>query len=122
MPVNRHLLAEKLADVAAVIGGANDLVRAFDLFVRTASDDAVVRINPILFAEQRGFATRAVVQTFLHARKVGLLTMEWQYVCPGCGQIIERLSSLTSATAHAFCQVCSTVQDADLERFRRGHL
>jgi len=117
LPVNQHLLAEKLADVAAVIGGANDLVRAFDLFVRTASDYAVVRINPILFAEQRGFATRAVVQTFLHARKVGLLTMEWQYVCPGCGQIIERLSSLTSAAAHAFCQVCSAVQDADLSDF-----
>ena len=72
---------------------------------------------PFFSQNNDGFATRAVVQTFLHARKVGLLTMEWQYVCPGCGQIIERLSSLTSAAAHAFCQVCSAVQDADLSDF-----
>ena len=43
--------------------------------------------------------------------------MEWQYVCPGCGEIVERLASLTSATAHYFCQVCSADRDADLTEF-----
>ena len=43
--------------------------------------------------------------------------MEWQYVCPGCGEIVERLASLTSATAHYFCQVCSADRDADLSDF-----
>ena len=43
--------------------------------------------------------------------------MEWQYVCPGCGEIVERLSSLTSATAHYFCQVCSRDRDTDLSDF-----
>src|SRR5919108_346825 len=51
-------------------------------------------------------------------RKLGLLTMEWQYVCPGCGEIVERLPSLTSATAHYFCEVCSAERDADLSDFR----
>jgi hypothetical protein len=58
-----------------------------------------------------------VVEVFLHARKLGLVTMEWQYVCPGCGEIVERLASLTSATAHYYCQVCSADRDADLSDF-----
>jgi DNA-directed RNA polymerase subunit RPC12/RpoP len=43
--------------------------------------------------------------------------MEWQYVCSGCGDIVERLTSLTSATAHYFCQVCSADRDAALSDF-----
>ena len=117
LPVNQRLLAEKLAELAAVAGSAGELLHAFDVFVRTASDDALVRINPVHFAQQHGFATGAVVEMFLHARKLGLLTMEWQYVCPGCGEIVERLTSLTSAAAHTFCQVCSTARDADLSDF-----
>ncbi len=40
--------------------------------------------------------------------------MEWQYVCPGCGEVVERLTSLTSASSHFFCQICSSERDADL--------
>jgi hypothetical protein len=43
--------------------------------------------------------------------------MEWQYICPGCGEVVERLASLTSATAHYFCQVCSADREADLSDF-----
>ena len=64
-----------------------------------------------------GFQSAAVVELFLHARKLGLVAMEWQYVCPGCGEIVERLASLTSATAHYFCQVCSANRDTDLSNF-----
>jgi class 3 adenylate cyclase len=81
------------------------------------ADDALVHINPVRFAKQYALPVDAVVETFLHARKVGLLTMEWQYVCPGCGEIVERLTSLTSATAHTFCQVCGVDRDADLSDF-----
>jgi class 3 adenylate cyclase len=115
--VNEQVLAEKLQALAAAIPGAGDLVEVFDVFVRTASDAALVRINPVRFAQECGFATAAVIEFFLHARKVGLLTMEWQYVCPGCGEIVERLTSLTSATAHYFCQVCSADRNADLSDF-----
>ena len=61
LPV-KPLLAEKLAEVAAVVGGADSVLRAFDIFVRTAGDDAVVRMNPVHFAEQQGFATGAPYQ------------------------------------------------------------
>jgi class 3 adenylate cyclase len=115
--VNEQLLAERLERLTAVIPSSGDLLDAFDVFVRTGNDDELVRINPVRFAQRRGFPAAAVIELFLHARKVGLLTMEWQYVCPGCGEIVERLASLTSATAHYFCQVCSADRDADLSDF-----
>jgi adenylate cyclase len=95
--VNELFLAERLERLAAAIPGDGDLLDVFDVFVRTARDGEFVRINPVRFGQQCGFPTAAVVELFLHARKVGLLTIEWQYVCPGCGEIVERLTSLTSA-------------------------
>ena len=115
--VNERFLTESLDRLTSVIPGGRNLLDVFDDFVRTASDDAIVRINPVRFALQRGFPSAEVVELFLHARKLGLVTMEWQYVCPGCGEVVERLASLTSATAHYFCQVCSADRDADLSDF-----
>jgi hypothetical protein len=93
--VNEQLLGDGLERLGAAIPGCVELVDVFDGFVRTASDDELVRINPVRFAQQRELPTVAVVDLFLYARKLGLLTMEWQYVCPGCGEIVERLASLT---------------------------
>ena len=115
--MNQRLLSEKLERLAAVVRNDPALLHALGTFVRTAGDDAIVRINPVRFAQQHGSATAAIVDMFLQARKLGLLTMEWQYICPGCGEIVERLASLTSATAHTFCQVCSMDRDADLSDF-----
>ena len=115
--VNASLLAERVDQIAAVLTDRDALLSTLDAFIRTAADQDIVRVNPIRFAERHGLATADVVALFLHARKVGLMTMEWQYVCPGCGEVVERLPSLTSATAHYFCQTCSADRDADLSEF-----
>lgn len=115
--VNEARLAEALDRLATALTGKTDLIDAFAAFVRTADDRAIVRINAVRFGHEFGFPTTAVVELFLHARKLGLVTMEWQYICPGCGEVVERLTSLTSATAHYFCQVCSADRDADLSEF-----
>ena len=115
--VDEEVLASGLERLAEALRGHSELVDVFGGFVRAATDDAVVRINPVRFAAEYGCATASVVDMFLHARKLGLVTMEWQVVCPGCGEIVERLPSLTSASSHFFCQVCSTDRDADLSDF-----
>jgi len=115
--VNEQLLADRIARLGAAMPGQTHLLTLLEDVLRTANDEELVRINPVRFGQAHGLTTAAVVELFLHARKVALLTMEWQYVCPGCGEIVERLPSLTSATAHYFCQVCSTDRDADLSDF-----
>jgi class 3 adenylate cyclase/predicted RNA-binding Zn-ribbon protein involved in translation (DUF1610 family) len=110
-------LVSRMAQLAEALPEVDHLLRPFGDFLRTAGDVELVRINPVRYAAQRDLPTPEVVKLFLHARKLGLLTMEWQYVCPGCGEIVERLTSLTSATAHYYCQVCSVDRDADLSSF-----
>ena len=97
--------------------GQDDLVDAFGDFIRTADEREIVRMNAVRLAERLGRSRSDVVALLLHARKLGLATMEWQYVCPGCGEVVERLTSLTSATAHYYCQVCSADREADLSSF-----
>lgn len=115
--VDEALLAEKLEQIGRALPDAGSLRETLADFIRTADEAGVVRINPIRFASDRGLPERSVLDLFLHARKVGLMTMEWQYVCPGCGDVVERLPSLTSATAHYYCQICSADRDADLSDY-----
>lgn len=115
--MNENLLREKLDALATRLPERPDEIQALATLVRTGDDADVVRINPIRHAAEHDLAEAAVVEVFLHARKVGLLRMEWQYVCAGCGDVIESFQSLTSATAHSFCQTCNANRDADLSDF-----
>jgi class 3 adenylate cyclase len=117
MGVNEGLLATKLGELERLLPDSGELRGLLESFLRTASDEELVRINPVAFAQSHGSDEAALIDLFLHARKVGLLRMEWQYVCPGCGDIVESFQSLTSATAHYFCQVCSADREADLSDF-----
>jgi class 3 adenylate cyclase len=117
MEFNEGLLATKLEELERLLPGSGDLRSLLASFLRTASDEELVRINPIAFAQSHGCDEKALIDLFLHGRKVGLLRMEWQYVCPGCGDIVESFQSLTSATAHYFCQICSTDREAELSDF-----
>jgi len=49
--VKERFLAERLERLAAAIPGGENLRDVFDVFVRTASDDALVRINPVRFGQ-----------------------------------------------------------------------
>jgi class 3 adenylate cyclase len=114
MAVDEGLLATKLEELDRLLPGSGDLRGLLESFIRTASDEELVRINPVAFAQSHGCDEAALIDLFLYGRKVGLLRMEWQYVCPSCGDIVESFQSLTSATAHYFCQICSADREADL--------
>jgi class 3 adenylate cyclase len=111
------MLRRAVERLAEVLPGREALMEAFNGFVRTARDDELVRINAARFGQVHGFPTTEVLELFLHARKLGIVTMEWQYVCPGCGDVVERLPSLSSATGHVYCQVCSADRSAELSDF-----
>ncbi len=115
--INETCFQERLDSLCASFAHHDDLVRELESFVRTAPDDQIVRINPIQYAADRGRNEALVIDLFLHARKVGLLTMEWHYVCRGCGMIIESFHTLNAAGEHAFCKACLVNRDADLSDF-----
>ena len=108
---------ERLDSLRTSYTNHEDLVSELERFVRTAPDDQIVQINPIQYAADHGRDEAQVIDLFLHARKAGLLTMEWHYVCRGCGMIIESLGTLNAAGDHAFCKTCRVNRDTDLSDF-----
>jgi len=115
--LNEGLLAERLAATQATYRGDRSLVNVLGDFIRSAAESQIVRINPITFARDRKLPEKQVIDLFLHARKAGLLTMEWHYVCRGCGQVIESFTTLNDAGEHFFCKSCLGHRDADLSDF-----
>jgi class 3 adenylate cyclase len=115
--LNEGVLSERLAATQATYRGDGSLVNVLGEFIRTAPESQIVRINPIAFARARKLPERQVIDLFLHARKAGLLTMEWHYVCRGCGQVVESFTALNDANEHFFCKTCLGHRDADLSDF-----
>jgi class 3 adenylate cyclase len=115
--ISEVCLQERLDRLRASYANHDDLVRELEIFVRQAPDAQIVRINPIEYASDHGRDEAQVIDLFLHARKAGLLTMEWHYVCRGCGTIIESFHTLNSAGEHSFCKTCLVNRDADLSDF-----
>jgi class 3 adenylate cyclase len=115
--VSEPCFQERLDRLRANYANQDDLVRELERFVRKAPDDQIVRINPIQYAADHRRDEAQVIDLFLHARKAGLLTMEWLYVCRGCGRVIESFHTLNAAGEHSFCKTCLVNRDADLSDF-----
>jgi hypothetical protein len=115
--VSEPRFRESLDKLRTSYANNEGLVRELERFVRTAPDDQIVRINPIQYAADRGRDEAQIIDLFLHARKAGLLIMEWHYVCHGCGQIIASFDTLNAANEHSFCKTCLKSRDTDLSDF-----
>ena len=115
--VNEASLRERFELLRANFSQHDDLVRELEAFVRTTPEDRIVRINPIRYAADHGRGETEVIDLFLHARKAGLLAMEWHYVCRVCGMIAESFAALNAAGEHFFCRTCIADRDADLSDF-----
>ena len=111
------LFRERLDRLRASYANNDDLVRELEGFVRTVPDDQIVQINPIQYAADRRHDEAQIIDLFLHARKAGLLSMEWHYVCRGCGQIIASFDTLNAANEHSFCKTCLKNRETDLSDF-----
>jgi hypothetical protein len=77
--VSESRFRASLARLRTSYDSHKDLVSELERFVRTAPDDQIVRINPIQYAADHGREEAQVIDLFLHARKAGLLIMEWHY-------------------------------------------
>jgi hypothetical protein len=115
--VSEASFRERLDRLRASYPNHDDLIRELERFVCTAPDDGILRINPIQYAADHGRDEAQIVDLFLHARKAGLLIMEWHYVCRGCGTIIESLHTLNAAGEHVVCKTCLVNRDTDLSDF-----
>ena len=92
MDVDEALLATKLEDLHELLPDSGELLGLLESFVRTAGDGELVRINPVTFAQSHGCDEGALIDLFLHGRRVGLLRMEWHLRVPGLRRHRRELS------------------------------
>lgn len=125
-PLNEPLLREKLEGVGAVGSWSPGLIPALDALARGTDEFAAYRVNPIRFAgalEGRGAsgararvaAPQECIELFLVAARQGLFTMQWDLLCSGCGDLVERFDALSFMHSTYHCGVCQTTYETTLE-------
>lgn len=64
------------------------------------------RIAPLELVHAFGVDEQALIETCLHATRVGLLDMRWEVVCPHCRGVRESVNHLGEIPAESRCEVC----------------
>jgi class 3 adenylate cyclase len=91
------------------------LDRLYDYFQR-ADDLSIQRMRPYALADAWGLNRRAVLETFLHVTREGLLDMYWDLLCPECRGVTEDHRRLGDLSGHSHCNTCHINFDANFDQ------
>jgi class 3 adenylate cyclase len=104
--INEKLFDERLAALEAASAWSPRLVSKLESHIRAADDAALLRINPVGFAAEKGLSEAEVIDLFLHAAALGLFEMTWILICPVCSCVIDSFRALKNLRSHCRCTHC----------------
>jgi len=104
--VNDNTLEEALAKIERVRNWSPRVISKLENSIRTANEEELFRISPLQWAVQKGMDEYEAVDLFLHGSKAGLFYMEWNVICPCCGQVTQSLRDLHSVESENTCKLC----------------
>ncbi len=115
--VNVKLLDEKLTALEKARNWTPRVVSKLEALINDPDDFTLLRVNPIKFGTDKGIAEREAIDLFLYASKLGIFKMEWQVLCPSCGDTVESFGALSSVHSHYFCQMCHLESEVHLDDY-----
>jgi class 3 adenylate cyclase len=115
--IDEKKLEERLVALEAAKSWSPRVVSRLETLLRSGTDEALYRINPIQFATEKSIAEAEAIDLFLHACVAGLFDMDWQLVCPMCSDVVESFRSLRKLHTHFHCHLCRSDYDAALDDF-----
>ena len=115
--IDEKKLEERLVALEAAKSWSPRVVSRLEMLLRSGTDEALYRINPIQFATEKSIAEAEAVDLFLHASVVGLFDMDWLLVCPMCSDVVESFRSLRKLHTHFHCDLCQCDYDAALDDY-----
>ncbi|MEO6207600.1 MAG: DUF5939 domain-containing protein, partial [Candidatus Limnocylindrales bacterium] len=115
--VNEPALETALAAIERARAWSPRVISRLEHHVRTAGDEELFRINPLQWASERRVDEYEAVDLFLHSAKVGLLTMDWNVICPCCGKVLRSLRTPHGLQAENTCPVCFRKDRATLDDY-----
>src|ERR1700729_605626 len=101
--IDEKKLEERLVALEAAKSWSPRVVSRLETLLRSGTDEALYRINPIQFATEKSIAEAEAVDLFLHGCVAGLFDMDWLLVCPMCSDVVESFRSLHT---HFHCHLC----------------
>jgi class 3 adenylate cyclase len=115
--IKGDVLKERLTTLSEAGQWAPEVMEKLEALIREGDDYELFRINPLRFALERGIVENEAIDIFLHGTKLGIFQMEWDLVCPTCGDSVESFRSLNKLNSHFYCTVCSLNSEATLDDF-----
>ncbi|MGA2641990.1 MAG: DUF5939 domain-containing protein [Spirochaetia bacterium] len=115
--IKEKVLAEKLDAVRKAKNISPKVLEKLEALVRDGGDFQLFRINPLRFAADRGLIEQEAIDAFLHGAKNGMFQMEWNLVCPTCGDSVDSFRSLNKLNSHFYCTVCDLNSEATLDDY-----
>ncbi len=115
--INEQVLEERLSRLEASKSWSPRVISRLETLIRSAPDEAVFRINPLLFAAERGIAEAEAIDLFLQATLAGLVEMDWLLYCPLCSDVVANFRSLRSVHNHYHCHLCHADYEATLDDY-----
>ncbi len=91
-------------------------VESLAAYVVSASEQDVARIRPLQLADKFAVGEEAMIETCMHAAKLGMLAMVWDVICPSCKIPSDIIESLAKIEQHAHCKTCQIGYDVDFSR------
>ncbi len=82
-------------------------------FIEKASSHEVMKIRPIALATRLKESQDVVTDACLVAASEGLLSLEWDILCPVCRVASSSCDSLKELTSHAHCEACNLDFESD---------
>jgi hypothetical protein len=101
--IDEKKLEERLVALEAAKSWSPRVVSRLETLLRSGTDEALYRINPIQFATEKSIAEAEAIDLFLHACVAGLFDMDWMLVCPMCSDVVESFRSLRKPHTHFHC-------------------
>src|SRR5689334_13088828 len=115
--IDEKKLEERLVALEAAKSWSPRVVSRLETLLRSGTDEALYRINPIQFATEKSIAEAEAIDLFLHACVAGLFDMDWLLVCPMCSDVVESFRSLRKLHTHFHCHLCQSDYDAALDDY-----
>jgi class 3 adenylate cyclase len=115
--IKERVLVEKLETIRKAKNLSAKALDKVESLIRQGGDYDLFRMNPIRFAADRGLIESESIDVFLHGARNGLFQMEWNLVCPTCGDSVDSFRSLNKLNSHFYCTVCDLNSEATLDDY-----
>ena len=81
--------------------------------IEYGDDATLLRMRPYALADVWKLPRLGVLRAFLHGTRVGMLSLQWDVVCPLCRGAKSTANTLSELQAHVYCECCHANIDAD---------